>query len=148
MKPLRIPLLLAVGSAALSVLPGLSAGQVSRIYPYVQRMDTATGTWRSIPAKARLTVDARKLSLTIWNEWGEEAVNPLLRVVSEDIPQKDTLTGKWRRKATLFRTKDTGKECTIESCTIIAITEHSDFTIVGSGYSARYRIGRKAFEKP
>lgn len=148
MKPLRTLLSLVAVAAALTAVPGQSAGRVSRLYPYVQRLDTASGTWRSLPAKARVTVDAQRLILVIWNEWGEESVNPLLRVVAEDIPQKDARKGKWLCKATLFRAKDTGKDCTIESCTIIAITKHSDFTITGPGYSARYRIGRKAFEKP
>lgn len=148
MKPLRILIPLVAFSAALSAVTGQSAGQVSRLYPYVQRMDSASGTWRPLNAKARLTLDANRLLIVVWNDWGDERINPLVRIVTDDTPQKDTGSGKWRYPAVLYRVKDAGKYCTIESCTIIAITKYSDFTIIGPGHSTRYRIGRKAFEKP
>lgn len=146
MKQLRIFVLLLACSAALSAARGQRSPTQTRLYAYVQRLDTASGTWRALNAKARLTRDAQTLTIVIWNDWGDERINPLVRITVENIPEKGAENNKWRYRGMIFRTENTGRDCTIESCTIIANTKNPDFTVVGPDHSARYRISRKAFE--
>lgn len=148
MKQLRILIPLLACSAVLPAARGQRSATNARFYAYVQRLDTASGTWRSLNAKARLTVDAQRLTIVIWNDWGDERINPLVRITVENIPEKGAENNKWRYRGMIFRTENTGKDCTLESCTIIANMKIPDFTVVGPDHSARYRISRKAFEKP
>lgn len=148
MKQLRILFPLLACSVALSAAHGRKAGRSSLLYAYVQRLDTASGIWRPLNAKARLTRDAQTLTIVIWNDWGDERINPLVRITVDNIPEKDAGNNKWRYSGRIFRAENTGKDCTIESCTIIANTKNPDFTVVGPDHSVRYRISRKAFEKP
>lgn len=146
MKQLRILILLLACSAVLSTARGQTSERSTRLYAYVQKMDTASGIWRALNAKARLTRDAQTLTIVIWHEWGDERINPLVRITVDDIPEKGAANNKWRYRGMIFRSVNTGKDCTLESCTIIANTKNPDFTVVGPDHSARYRISRKAFE--
>lgn len=148
MNLLRILIPLLACSAVLPAVRGQRSATNARLYAYVQRLDTASGTWRTLNAKARLTVDAHALTIVIWNDWGDERINPLVRIAVGNIPEKGAENNKWRYSGKIFRSENTGKDCTIESCTIIANTKNPDFTVIGPDYSARYRISRKAFEKP
>lgn len=132
MSPLRISFLLAAVVCSLCTSPARQpSGRSSRLYPYVQRLDTISGTWRTLNAQARLTCDTQLATIVIWNTWSDEKINPLVRITAVDRPERNAENGKWQYKGTIFKTNDTGKECLIESCTIIAVTQNSDFTVTG-----------------
>lgn len=125
-------------------LPG---GHRTRLYPHVQRMDTAAKVWRTLSAAARLTQGPDSLWIVIWNHWGDEQINPLVRIAVGNAPEAIAGNG-WRYRGTIFRAENAGKTCTLESCTIIANTRNPDFTVTVPGYSVRYRFRVKATEKP
>ncbi|MCC8063264.1 MAG: hypothetical protein LIO68_08520 [Rikenellaceae bacterium] len=148
-RPLHISLLLTAVACSLCASQARQpSGRSSRIYPYVQRLDTVSGTWRTLNARARLTCGARLTTIVIWNTWADEGINPLVRITAVDRPEKNAENGKWQYKGTIFKTNDTGKDCLIESCTIIATTQNPDFTATGPDFSYRYRISRKPPKKP
>lgn len=149
MSPLRISFLLAAVVCSLCTSQARQpSGRSSRLYPYVQRLDTISGTWRTLNAQARLTCDTQLATIVIWNTWSDEKINPLVRITAVDRPERNAENGKWQYKRTIFKTNDTGKECLIESCTIIAVTQNSDFTVTGPDFSYRYRISRKPPKRP
>ncbi|SUE34599.1 hypothetical protein [Rikenella microfusus] len=121
----------------------------SRLFPTVLKMDTVSNTWRAQNAWARIRIANGMLTVTVWNRWGEERINPLFRITVGNTPERNEAEGTWSYEGTIRRTADGfEKDCTIESCTIIANTKNPDFTIVSADFTGRYRIGRRAPRKP
>ena len=133
--------------------PSVSLGQsepttTDRLYRYVQRWDASAGEWETLNASARVTQEGGKTTLTIWNNWCEEKINPLLRVVVESRPEQiegEDESLRWRYMGRVSRgIGSTERSGTIESSTIIAtVSNPIDMTIRTSDYAHRYRLGRK-----
>ncbi|MDE5945578.1 MAG: hypothetical protein K2G93_08375 [Rikenella sp.] len=121
-----------------------------RIYRSVERLDTVSGEWERLNACARLTQGTSEIEVVIWNNWSDEKINPLVRVVFEcDSESQRAGAGCWQFGGVLSRgLGSTERSCTVESCTIIAgMPNVVDLTIFTSDYSMRYRIGRKISRK-
>lgn len=124
------------------------AGRRARYFYHVQRLDTISGAWRRYSATARISEKPGQLEIVIWNSWADPRINPLARITLARPPVRDTANGIWRYQGRIFRYANTGKDCYVESCTKLAITQNPDFTIREADRTARYRISRKEHRKP
>lgn len=148
-------LVLAFGNPSASLGRSDRKGRAAtdRLYRYVQRWDAVSGEWETLNASARVTRNGDETTLTIWNNWSEERVNPLIRFVVGSRPEqiaeeKEAL--RWRYTGRGSRgIGSTERSGTIESSTIIAERSNTiDVTIRTTDYAYRYRIGRKTPSHP
>lgn len=117
-----------------------------RIYRSVERLDTVSGEWERLNASARLTQRENETVIVIWNNWSDEKINPLIRIViGREAECTEEGDGRRRYAGVVSRgLGSTQRGCTVESCTIIAETASVvEWTILTSDYSTRYRISRE-----
>lgn len=78
----------------------------SRLFPTVLKMDTVSNTWRAQNAWARIRIANGMLTVTVWNRWGEERINPLFRITVGNTPERNEAEGTWSYEGTIRRTAD------------------------------------------
>lgn len=118
-------------------------GRRTRYFHHVQRMDSVSGEWHWSNATARISEKSGELEVVIWNDWADPRINPLAKIILSLPPEQDTLRNVWRYRGRIFRFSRAGKNCCVESCTKLAITRNTDFTIRETGRTTRYRISRQ-----
>lgn len=118
--------------------------RTTRLYEYVQQYDTLSGEWRDLHARVRLECDSSLTRITLWNHWGDERINPVFRIWTQESPQYDAESERWLLEARMRRAKGSNvRACRVESCTILALEPSMEFLVRTSDKSARYRISRK-----
>lgn len=124
----------------------------SRILKNVQVLRSGDAEfWRPLPATARIADYTDSLSIIIWNNWGEEKLNPIFQLHLYGPPSRDS-SGNWQYTGIIYNTtneiRKRGKPCIIVSSTKIAITINSEFTVIENDRTIRYRMSPKAPRKP
>lgn len=144
MSILRIPtliLLTVIGISAASGRPSCSqpAVPVHRLYRHVEQRDSVSRLWKRLNASARLTQKADGTTLVIWNNWGAEKINPLVKVRIGPAVEAETHNGTVSRGS-----GSAERPCTVETDPELSKAKATmEWTIRTTDGVRRYRIARK-----